>query len=104
MRSVDLVLLAGLALGGSAAFAQAGEPVPVEKFDVLRVCACDCVNQYVLHVDWTDISELECQGLRSDGHWMAVEESRYTPDRRAELLFHTREQFSQFMCERRPSL
>ena len=84
--------------------AQAGEAVPVDGFDVQRVCACDCVNQYEVRVQRPDDAELLCRGLRDDGEWADVKPSPYTPADPAGLLFHTRDRYTAFTCERRSRL
>ncbi len=84
--------------------AHAGEEVPVDGFEMLRVCACDCVNQYEVRVQRPANADLACRGLRDDGQWTDVKQSPYTPVETSTLLFHSRDRFSQFFCERRPSL
>ena len=105
MQTALRIVIVWLALGYFIAAAHAGEEaVPVDGFDVLRVCACDCVNQYELQVRRPMDDDVMCQGLRDDGEWTDVTPSRYTPTESSKLLFHTRDRFSRFTCERRSRL
>ncbi|MCY3856022.1 MAG: hypothetical protein OXF78_06985 [Rhodospirillales bacterium] len=104
MQTAFRIAVAWVAFGWLAGIAHAGEEVPVDGFEMLRVCACDCVNQYEVRVHRTEDADLACRGLRDDGQWTDVKQSPYTPVETSTLLFHSRDRFSQFLCERRPSL
>ena len=105
MQTALRIAIAWFALGYLIAAAQAGEDtVPVDGFEMLRVCACDCVNQYELQVQRPVDDDVICQGLRDDGEWTDITPSRYTPNESSKLLFHTRDRFSRFACERRSRL
>ena len=104
MRTVLRIVTGWIVAGWLGAHAHAGEEVPVDGFDMLEVCACDCVNQYELRVQRPDGAEVMCRGLRDDGEWADVKPSPYTPDDPAGLLFHTRDRYTAFTCERRPRL
>ncbi len=104
MQSVLRIVTGWIVAGGLVAYAHAGEEVPVEGFNELRVCACDCVNQYELRVDRSGDAEVICRGLRDDGEWTDVKQSRYTPADNSGLLFHTRDRYTRFVCEERSRL
>ncbi len=93
----------GAALVGSIATA-AAETVPLEGFDEVRVCACDCVNQYELRLARPDRAGIACRGLREDGEWVAVRPSPYAPAGLSRFLFHTKDRYTRFACEVSPRL
>ena len=104
MQSALRIVIGWVAAGGLAAYAHAGEEVPVDGFDMLQVCACDCVNQYEVRIEQFDAADVMCRGLRDDGEWTDVKPSPYTPADASGLLFHTRDRYTRFSCERRSRL
>ncbi len=91
-------------IGGSVTVALAGDAVPIEAVEEVRVCACDCVNQYELKFGRPAQAGLACRGQRRDGEWTAVEPSPYTPADSSRFLFHTKDRFTRFVCETGPRL
>ena len=104
MQTILRVVIGWAVAGWLGAHAHAGEKVHVDGFDMMQVCACDCVNQYELRVQRPDDVDVICRGLRDDGEWTDIKPSPYTPADPSGLLFHTRDHYTEFTCERRSRL
>lgn len=97
IRTLRRWTLAAAALAAVApARAPAGESVPVGGFEVRKVCACDCLYQYVIDVD-ADREGLVCRALDADGAWSRVSQPQYTPS--PDLILYTAAEYTDFVCE-----